>query len=398
MIFIDMKIRTIGLMGFGLMLASTLRAGSYSSDWDAFVKKIDEEYPFFELKGIKDDWRTAKSQLTKQAGSCANDEEFLGVVREVLACLRDAHSGFLKTRVPLPPKPTQYCLPFALMPATGNRVVVMSASAKLSLSTGTEIRSIDGKAAREVLDVNGEKLWKMGGGFSSPQRARMLAYRQPLGSAEVTDHLLIVVDAAGEREIRLKNNQPVQGWAHTYNMPPKLRQAEGDCYYGKLEEGIGYIYLRRVQGDQTARGIDMALTEQPDAYGWIVDLRGNGGGGYDQDLLKVIEKFPQPVTVIIDAGCMSAGETLARDFRRLTKARIIGDKSAGASSAKQTWSFPSGIATLTLSTRSRFDDGQPIEFNGIDPDEMVEVMPDEVKAGANSEILRAKEYLIGRKS
>jgi C-terminal processing protease CtpA/Prc len=100
------------------------------------------------------------------------------------------------------------------------------------------------------------------------------------------------------------------------------------------------------------------------------------------------------VACIIDAGCVSAGETFARDLVQSVNARLIGETTAGASSAKEPWDFPSGIATLTIPTRSRFGpDRRPIEFFGIKPHEDVECVPEEVRSGKNSEILRAEEYL-----
>jgi C-terminal processing protease CtpA/Prc len=91
---------------------------------------------------------------------------------------------------------------------------------------------------------------------------------------------------------------------------------------------------------------------------------------------------------------MSAGETFARDLQREAGARLFGENTAGASSSKRSWTFPSGIATVTFSTRSRWrNDGQPIEFNGIDPDMLVEAVPEEVQQGVNSAIRRAQEYI-----
>jgi hypothetical protein len=47
-----------------------------------------------------------------------------------------------------------------------------------------------------------------------------------------------------------------------------------------------------------------------------------------------------------------------------------------------------------MSTRSRWrNDGKPIEFNGIQPDEEIEAVPEEVAQGINSEIRRGEEYL-----
>ncbi len=53
--------------------------------------------------------------------------------------------------------------------------------------------------------------------------------------------------------------------------------------------------------------------------------------------------------------------------------------------------------TVSLPTRSRWrHDGEPIEFNGIEPDTEVEAVPDELQKGLNSAILRAEEYIKGR--
>ena len=69
--------------------------------------------------------------------------------------------------------------------------------------------------------------------------------------------------------------------------------------------------------------------------------------------------------------------------------------SRASSSSKRTWTFPSGIATIRFSTRSRGGiDGKLIEFNGIEPHEVVEAVPEEVQAGKNSAILRAEEYIL----
>ena len=101
--------------------------------------------------------------------------------------------------------------------------------------------------------------------------------------------------------------------------------------------------------------------------------------------------------MIVDAGCISAGETLARDFVNYAKARIFGTVSAGSSSSKQDWTFPSGIASIKFSTRSRMGlDDKVIEFYGITPHEITEVVPEETLAGENSCIKRAEEYLMQR--
>jgi len=137
------------------------------------------------------------------------------------------------------------------------------------------------------------------------------------------------------------------------------------------------------------RGKDVSV-----AKGWIIDLRGNGGGNYDHALFEALKSLPRPLAALIDAGCFSAGETLARDFVRYGNARLFGSKTAGSSGRKRTWTFPSGIASVSVAVRSHWGiAGRPIEFNGIEPDVKVEAVPEEVARGLNSAICRAEEYL-----
>ena len=165
----------------------------------------------------------------------------------------------------------------------------------------------------------------------------------------------------------------------------------------RLPGGAGYMYIRRMD-ESTAPGIQEALAKFPDARGWVVDLCGNGGGGYDETLISAIKAMPRPVAVVVDAGCISAGETLVRDFVQYAGAKVFGGRTAGSSSSKRSWAFPSGVATVRFSTRSRFSyDRSPIEFNGVVPHMEVEAVPKEVAQGLNSAILRAEEYLKAAK-
>jgi C-terminal processing protease CtpA/Prc len=208
--------------------------------------------------------------------------------------------------------------------------------------------------------------------------------------------VLICLDGKKKKTYKLSCRTEISGWPHTYNLPADLEQVGKSFYYSKLESGLGYMYLRRVDSS-IPEGMAKALAELTDVTGWVVDLRGNTGGGYGSDLTDQIKGLAVPVAVIIDAGCISAGETLARDFVNYAEARIFGTVSAGSSSSKKDWTFPSGIATVKFSTRSRSGiNRNVIEFHGITPHEITEVVPEEALAGENSSIKRAEEYLLQR--
>ena len=385
-------------LGPGLTLggqAAPAPESGYGSDFTAFAREVDEKYPFLELKGIRADWDRAKKELAQRAGQCKSDEEFLGIVYDAIRTLRDGHMGVAKSRVRRPELPARYYPGVSFLPATKGRVVIMYApeAYAATLKTGTVVAKIDGTDARRYLDKRAEAAWSGGGFFSSPQRAALFEYRIALRGQKGERHAITCLVDGRENQVEVTADLAARGWPHTYNRPEGLVRVGRSFFYAKLDGDVGYVYLRRVDGS-AAPGIGEALKAHPGMVGWIVDLRGNGGGGYDAALIDRIKHFPRPAAVVIDAGCASAGETLARDFRRYAGARLFGSKTAGSSSSKRTWTFPSGIASVVMPTRSRWRaDRKPIEFNGIDPDVEVEAAAEEVAAGENSATLRAKEYI-----
>jgi len=372
-------------------------ASKYEADMSAFVAEVDKTYPFLDLKGIRADWSAAKVRLAVSAKACRSDADFLGLVLDAIRCLRDAHMDLAGAKAKPAERPPLYYPGLSFLPAVDNAVVVMvpPPGNEKTLPAGTVVTEIDGKNARQVLEERTKKAWAQGGPFSSPQRARLFEYRMPLtGPVKGEQHRITYLAGRTKQTVVLTSAVEASGWPHVFNMPAGLTAVGRSFQYAKLPSGVGYMYIRRVD-ESTGPGMAEALVKIAGAKGWIVDLRGNGGGGYDDAVIKAIQAFPQPVAVLIDAGCISAGETLARDFARYAKARLFGSATAGSSSSKQQWTFPSGIASITFSVRSRQGvDGKPIEFNGIVPDVAVEEVPAEMVSGQNSCILRAEEYLL----
>jgi len=375
--------------------AEPLASSTYEHDLAAFFDEMDRTYPFFELKGIQPDWDNLKGRLREGVKTCRSDEQFLGIVREAILCLHDSHMTLTGTRVSPPPWSVRYYPGISFVPATNGRVVVMWCRDGLdpALAVGTVVTKIDARDARSYLEEEAKKVWAEGG-MSGQQRARFHAYRLPLQTDQKgRKHIITVLTDEGERRVELACDFDARsGFPHWYNRPEGLKQARS-CAYARLAGGAGYVYLRRIDETTTA-GLKEALSAHADAKGWIIDLRGNSGGGYGQDLLEVLKGLPRPVAAIIDAGCISAGETLARDLVQLADARLFGSTTAGASTAKRDWTFPSGVATVSCPVRSRWGPGgQLIEFHGVQPHVEVEAVPEDLRRGLNTEILKAEEYL-----
>jgi hypothetical protein len=164
-----------------LLLTTPLRAQSdykksYASDMKAFVNQAQQAYPFFDLKDIRKDWKKTSKRLEKEAKKCKTDADFILLVSEGIACLRDAHMYMTKTAVKMPKREPSFFTGVSFMPATDGRVVIMfpPSGKGASLKTGQVVLKIDGKDARDVLEARGKEAWEKGGSFSSYQRALFL--------------------------------------------------------------------------------------------------------------------------------------------------------------------------------------------------------------------------------
>lgn len=367
----------------------------YAQDLKALVAEVDSTYPYFDLKGIRADWDRTKQQVLKDAEECRTDEAFVALLTQLLQALRDAHMGPTGMKIAGAGLSLTYYPGISFLPATEGRVIVMAVPRGLdrALKPGVVVRRIDGKDARTFLEEKSAAAWKKGGCFSSPQRARLFEYRIPLQGAKRETHKITILVDGKEKELTLTSETQARGWPHTYNMPRGLTRAGRSCLHGDLPSGFGYIYLRRID-PSVEQGIAQAVEMHPNVKGWIIDLRGNGGGGYGPSLHAKLKTLQKPVACLIDEGCISAGETFARDIVRICDAKLFGSTTAGSSSVKRTWQFPSGIGSIVISMRSRHGIGrQVIEYNGIKPDVAVEAVPEEVQQGQDSCILRAIEYL-----
>lgn len=377
-------------------LAEAKGKSKYKDDFEAFRKHVDKTYPFFDLKKIRKDWKSAKKALEKRAGKCKTDGEFILLVSDALKVLRDAHFQ-LRPREGVEVDWPEYWYPgIALMAAADGKVVFLHGppGRESAIKTGMIVTKINGKPARKQLEKMAKKSWEEGGGFSSPQRARIFTYRTPFVGEKGEKHVLTYLDGRKSKELKVRNDFELKGWARTYNMPKGLKQEGKSFWHAKLESGVGYMYWRRID-DSIENGIPKAIEAHGDVKGWIVDLRGNSGGGYGNGLISAIKDMSGPVAVITDAGCISAGETMIRDLVGIHEARVFGTTSAGSSSSKKSWEFPSKIATIVYSTRSRGGlEGKPIEFNGIAPHEEVEPRSEDMLAGRNTEILAAEAWIL----
>jgi tricorn protease len=176
---------------------------------------------------------------------------------------------------------------------------------------------------------------------------------------------------------------------------------------------LGYVHLRAMGPNDIAQWAEQFYPVF-NRHGLIIDVRHNNGGNIDSWLLgKLLRKawfywqsrvgkpywnmqyaFRGHMVVLCDERTASDGEAFAEGFRRLGLGKIIGKRTWGGEiwlSASNT--LPDrGIATAAES--GVFADGKwLIEGHGVEPDILVDNLPNATFQGKDAQLEAAVEYL-----
>ncbi|HEX2750485.1 MAG TPA: S41 family peptidase, partial [Verrucomicrobiales bacterium] len=330
--------------------------------------------------------------------------------------LRDGHARLEGCRVSFPDDSNgrPFVAPPVQLVLTKDGVAVSGVSgeaAAAGITAGALVTKIDGRPAREWLEAKVDD-WLDRFCYSTRHHALYSAAKYGVGGWEGTTLQLAVKTGEGEKTIELKREggKTAKGFSPAKQLPALKTLARHT--YGKTATGNGYIHLGNTPGDLPEQ-LDRMLTEIGDVPGMILDMRGNSGGGCDHAAVfgRFLKKgkrwglyeskgdhpFAGPMIVILDAGCASAGETVAGQFGEDQRACMIGDTpTAGMSSQKTRVPVPSGLFTAYFSIRSnkgRFNHGQGIEGIGVQPHEVVPWETGDLAAGIDTQIRRAEEIL-----
>jgi carboxyl-terminal processing protease len=204
-----------------------------------------------------------------------------------------------------------------------------------------------------------------------------------------------------------------------------------------VKEDGDVLYLRIPGFDDPAFEADAvkAVKAHLNARAIIVDVRGNGGGSTPGDLITLLmdrpfqgwsEKTPvslgvievhqevgprpflqwdssvyQPgtghyageVLILADARCFSACEDFVEPFKVNHRATIVGTRTGGSTGQPYSKDLGDGFSFRVSTKREMFPDGSEFEGVGIAPDVTVEPTPDDLKAGRDSVLARARTLI-----
>ena len=385
----------------------------YEQAFTELYETLGREYPCFELKGIN--WQAVGKELLPVSRTIRTQDEFALLCQRLIARLEDSHAHLLKgTAQPAAPPFPRWDPGFAcLIDDLGNPVVYFvnsdSPAESAGVRIGMTIVTINGTSADQALEecMKGYREYV---GFSSERLLRYQAVRWFIRQDRQNDLVRIVaVDTEGtNREFKMPATMDVR-YLPRLPVPIDGISDSADVSWKRFDDGIGYIYVRRIRRALNA-DLDKAVAALKECTGLIIDVRGNSGGGFDAasafrnfDLANKEEperpRFTGPMAVLIDARCISAGEGWASWFAANQRARFFGEATAGASSRKRTVKVCGGLfrAVFPVKAYKGFLD-RPIERIGLEPDVAVKQTAKDLEQGTDTVLQAAREYSRKQKS
>ena len=192
------------------------------------------------------------------------------------------------------------------------------------------------------------------------------------------------------------------------------------------QDGIAYVSLFGFNSDASAKlekAVEEMLAKNP--KGLILDLRGNPGGFLHEAALTaglflpeedvvLIERSkegeerltPQdfgagdliapdiPMVVLVNGSSASASEIVAGALQDHGRAILIGEKTFGKGSVQLVYELSNGAELRVTKARWFTPNDRAIHGEGLDPDIVVEVTPEDVEAGLDPQLDRAVDYLL----
>lgn len=165
--------------------------------------------------------------------------------------------------------------------------------------------------------------------------------------------------------------------------------------YKKLPNDIGYIRISSFIGADTPKEFIVALNRIIDSKALILDLRGNSGGLFQNAVLisnlflkkgtivQVIARngkknvysaqddgciYDNPIVVLIDESCASAGEIFSSALQENNRATLIGTKTYGKGLVQKIYSMPNKSGMNLTIAKYLTPLGKDINERGIKPD------------------------------
>lgn len=374
---------------------------NHEQEWEQIFEECWRvmKYRFYDenMHGI--DWEATKAIYKPRLKQVGENQDLYDLCNEMIGELNASHTG-----VSGPPTRTM-------------EKVVSTPSLGFEVQPGKTHYQIshiyrDGPADKEWLDLKvGDALVAIEGHDIQSGDNFYWILNQLLN-----DYIAVTIASVNEdgaldapRTLRLKpvdslRNIKYEEWVH------QNRKRVDSLSGGK----IGYVHIRSMSRGPLRR-FENEIDQYWDKNGMIIDIRFNGGGNIDQELIDILERRPYeywnsrrggrswgrrprqciagPKVMLINWRSASDSEVTPQAFRDLELGRIVGNPTYGAVIATGGYGLINGGRIRTPGALvTTYDPTQPnnyginLENFGVAPDVWIENSPDDELAGRDAEL------------
>jgi len=394
----------------------------------------ESRYNYAYWDAVRADWDSAfATVVTETAGRTVSDVQYFRRMRRFVALLADPQAEL----VPPPALAARVARPPLALRSIERRPFI------IDYAPNDEMRIARPERLAEILAIQGvpAEQWIRDSvlpeipGATYASRWERAARRMLEGEKGTALHLLLRLPggeqrgASVTRSVSLTTRWPLD--------PPALD-------VDTLPGGAIWVRVSSLADADVVQAFDRALGEAPRASGIVLDLREASGGGTGAGrengyaiLARLIERpvltsrwrtpqyrpayrgtdapdsngawlaapsdtipprqgrtrFAGPVAMLSSPQTAGAAEDLLVAFRNGARGPIIGEKSAGSTGQTLLLPLPRGWQLRVTVTRDAFPDGTEFARTGVAPEVPVTVRVDDVLAGRDVALDRAREYL-----
>jgi carboxyl-terminal processing protease len=397
------------LLAFGLLLAVSARSGESLTvrtrlkAFDKVYRTIERDFYNAGFNGA--DWKTVYERYRPRIEGARDDAQFYDVLDEMLAELKDSHTTFHRPPVYTGQKPSGVVAGLTLYPLEEGlaveRVDKASDAFRAGVRPGMLVRTIDGRTARERLDVVTATVSRQVG--IATERMLSVVSRGAFFRGDVGTPATIMFDTADgqTRPVILSRQEP----AETATLESR-----------RLDSGLAYIHFERWI-PPVDKDLPVAIRSLQDTPGLILDLRGNRGGVFmsvDPFLVAgtptgqrvwrsgKIEKtqtgrsevsYTGRLAVLVDEESGSASENFAAVIQEAGRGVIVGRPTCGCLTSSYYTSVPGGGRLQWSRVLALTRNGHKIEGTGVVPDRVVPVTLADLRTGRDA-VLEAAERML----
>ncbi len=354
------------------------------------------KYRFYDPKMHGKDWDGIRARYEPLLKYVGENDDVYDLANEMIGELNASHTGVRGPASDPQPSPYQTrFLGFEMEPDAGGYKVTHvyrdgpADKEWVDITVGTYITAIDGTAIKA-----GDNYWRL---LNSPLNdyVTVTAANSPAG--------------AGARDVRIRAASSLgdikyEEWVATNRE-----------YVDKATNGeIAYVHIRAMNQPSLAK-FETEINHYWNKKGIIVDIRYNGGGNIDQQLIDILERRPYeywnnrygaptwgrrprqaiagPKVMMINARSGSDSEVTPQAFKDLRLGRVVGNPTAAAVIATGSYTLINGgtIRTpgslvVTYDPERPNNHGVNLENFGVSPDVWVENTPEDELAGRDREL------------